>query len=289
MLPDGRVYCERMRTLVAILTLCLAVLPMAAEQLPSFELPDALTRVLRDYEQAWRARDAPGLAALFTEDGFVLSNGRPPVRGREAIQEAYKNAGGPLFLRALAYSADGVTGYIIGAYSHEANAPDTGKFILALRQRPDGRWMIAADMDNGNQRESAPQAAAAPSYHTLPDRAGLGLPYSDAVRTGELLFLAGTIGAPPSSRQPVPGGVVPETRQALENIKANLAAHGSSLERVVRCSVYLADMADFDRMNGVYREYFQVNKPARTTIAVAGLPMGARVEIECVARVVSGP
>lgn len=289
MLPDGRVYCERMRTLVAILTLCLAVLPMAAEQLPSFELPDALTRVLRDYEQAWRARDAAGLAALFTEDGFVMSNGRPPVRGRDAIREAYKNAGGPLFLRALAYSADGVTGYIIGAYSHEANAPDTGKFILALRQRPDGWWLIAADMDNSSQRESGAPAAAAPAYHTLPERAGLGLPYSDAVRTGELLFLAGTIGAPPSSRQPVAGGVVPETRQALENIKANLAAHGSSLERVVRCSVYLADMADFERMNGVYREYFQVNKPARTTIAVAALPMGARVEIECVARVVSGP
>ena len=115
MLPDGRVYCERMRTVVAILTLCLAALPMTAEQLPSFELPDALTRVLRDYEQAWRARDAAALAALFTEDGFVLSNGRPPVRGREAIRESYRNAGGPLFLRALAYSADGVTGYIIGA------------------------------------------------------------------------------------------------------------------------------------------------------------------------------
>lgn len=289
MLPDGRVYCERMRTVVAILTLCLAALPMAAEQLPSFELPDALTRVLRDYEQAWRARDAAALAALFTEDGFVLSNGRPPVRGREAIRESYKNAGGPLFLRALAYSADGVTGYIIGAYSHQENAPDTGKFILALRQRPDGRWMIAADMDNSNQRERESGGGAAPTYHTLPERAGLGLPYSDAVRAGNLLFLAGTIGAPPSSREPVAGGVVPETRQALENIKANLEAHGSSLERVVRCSVYLADMADFDRMNGVYREYFQTNKPARTTIAVAALPMGARVEIECVARTVSGP
>ncbi len=290
MLPDGRVYCECMRTVVAILTLCLAVLPMAAEQLPSFELPDALTRVLRDYEQAWRARDAAALAALFTEDGFVLSNARPPVRGREAIQESYKNAGGPLFLRALAYSADGVTGYIIGAYSHEANAPDTGKFILALRQRPDGRWMIAADMDNSNQRErESGTPGAAPTYHTLPERAGLGLPYSDAVRAGNLLFLAGTIGAPPSSRQPVAGGVVPETRQALENLKANLEAHGSSLDRVVRCSVYLADMADFDKMNGVYREYFQSNKPARTTIAVAGLPMGARVEIECMARTVSGP
>jgi reactive intermediate/imine deaminase len=275
-----------MRTAIALLALCLAASSAGAQQLPSFELPDALTRVLRDYEQAWRAKDPAALAALFTEDGFVLANGKPPVRGREAIREAYKDSGGPLFLRALAYSADGVTGYIIGAYSGQQDGPDEGKFILALRQRPDGRWMIAADMDNSNRSQSN---AGAPAYNTLPERRELNLPYSDSVRAGNLLFLAGTIGAPPSSREPVAGGVVPETRQALENIKANLEAHGSSLERVVRCTVYLADMADFDKMNGVYREYFPVNKPARSTIGVAALPMGARVEIECVARTVSGP
>jgi reactive intermediate/imine deaminase len=280
-----------MRTAIAFLAFCLAASSIGAQQLPSFELPDALTRVLRDYEQAWRAKDPAALAALFTEDGFVLANGKPPVRGREAIREAYKNAGGPLFLRALAYSADGVTGYIIGAYSGQKEGPDEGKFILALRQRPDGRWMIAADMDNSNRPPSqAPQASGeAAAYHTLPERQGLNVPYSDAVRAGNLLFLAGTIGAPPSSREPVAGGVVAETRQALENVKANLAAHGSSLERVVKCSVFLADMADFEKMNGVYREYFPLYKPARTTVAVAGLPMGARVEIECVARAVSAP
>jgi reactive intermediate/imine deaminase len=280
-----------MRTAIALLAFCLTASSIGAQQLPSFELPDALTRVLRDYEQAWRAKDPAALAALFTEDGFVLANGKPPVRGREAIREGYKNAGGPLFLRALAYSADGVTGYIIGAYSGQKEGPDEGKFILALRQRPDGRWMIAADMDNSNRSPSQPTQASgdAPGYHTLPERQGLNVPYSDAVRAGNLLFLAGTIGALPSSRDPVPGGVVAETRQALENVKANLAAHGSSLERVVKCSVFLADMADFEKMNGVYREYFPLYKPARTTVAVAGLPMGARVEIECVARAVSAP
>ena len=269
------------RTLLALL-LSLLVLPVDAQQLPSFELPDALSRVLRDYETAWRARDAAALADLFTEDGFVLQNGKPPVRGREAIRRAYEGSGGPLFLRALAYSADGVTGYIIGAYSGQQNGPDEGKFILALRQRPDGRWMIAADMDNSNSPRP-PSAPAAPAYHTLPERAALNAPYSDAVRSGNLLFLAGTIGAAPSTRALVPGGVVAETRQALENIKANLEAHGSSMDRVVKCTVFLADIGDFDRMTGVYREYFPTNKPARTTVAVAGLPMGARVEIECVA------
>lgn len=275
-----QVYLSPMRRTVAVVISWLCALSMNAQQLPSFELPDALTRVLQDYENAWRARDAAALAELFTEDGFVLQSGRPPVRGREAIRQAYANSGGPLFLRALAYSADGVTGYIIGAYSGQENGPDDGKFILALRLRPDGRWMIAADMDNSNR---PPASAGGPSYHTLPERAGLNVPYSDAVRSGNLLFLSGTIGAPPSTRQPVAGGVVAETRQALENIKTNLEAHGSSMDRVVKCSVFLADIADFERMNGVYREFFPTNKPARTTVGVAALPMGARVEIECVA------
>ena len=277
-----QVYLGPMRRTVIGLALLLCALPMGAQQLPSFELPDALTRVLRDYEKAWRARDAAALADLFTEDGFVLQNGKPPVRGREAVREAYKGSGGPLFLRALAYSADGVTGWIIGAYSGQENGPDEGKFILALRQRSDGYWLIAADMDNSN-RPPTPPGAGGPTYQTLPERAGLNLPYSDAVRAGNLLFLSGTIGAAPSTRQLVEGGVVPETRQALENIKANLAAHGSSMERVVKCSVFLADIADFEKMNGVYREYFPANKPARTTVGVAALPMGARVEIECIA------
>lgn len=117
----------------------------------------------------------------------------------------------------------------------------------------------------------------------LPGRAALNLPYSDAVRAGDQLFLAGTIGAAPGTRQPVKGGVAAETRQALTNIRANLEAHGSSMERVVKCTVMLADIADFDAMNEVYREFFPQNKPARTTFGVAGLPMGARVEIDCVA------
>ena len=275
-----------MRTVAAVLILTLCCVAAVDAQtsrppLPSFELPDALDRVLRDYERGWRARDASALAALFTEDGFVLQNGKPPVRGREAIREAYANSGGPLFLRALAYSADGVTGYIIGAYRAEEQGPDAGKFILALRLMPDGRWMIAADMDNGN----GPPPAAGPVYRTLPERAALDLPYSDAVRSGNLLFLSGTVGANPATRQLVEGGVVAETRQALANVKANLEAHGSSMDRVVKCSVFLADIADFEKMNGVYRESFPANRPARTTVVVAALPLGARVEIECIAAV----
>jgi 2-iminobutanoate/2-iminopropanoate deaminase len=126
-----------------------------------------------------------------------------------------------------------------------------------------------------------------PTYHTLPGRASLGLPYSDAVRVGDLLFLSGTVGQVPGTRQVVPGGVVAETRQALENIKTNLEAHGSSLDRVAKCTVLLADINEFETMNQVYREYFPRNKPARTTFGVAALPLGARVEIECIAVVIA--
>lgn len=127
--------------------------------------------------------------------------------------------------------------------------------------------------------------AVDPQYHTLPERTALGLPYSDAVRVGDLLFLSGTVGQKPGTRQVVEGGTAAETRQALENIKTNLEAHGSSLDRVAKCTVMLLDIKDFETMNQVYREYFPRNKPARTTFGVAALPLGARVEIECIASV----
>ncbi len=124
----------------------------APAQLPSVELPAALARVLSDYEAAWQARDAARLAALFTEDGFVLSTGRPPVRGRDAIRERYGTSGGPLALRAMAWATEGSLGYIIGGYAGERGQPDVGKFTLTLRRDASGRWLIMSDMDNGNSR-----------------------------------------------------------------------------------------------------------------------------------------
>ena len=127
-------------------------------------LPPALDRVLRDYERAWRARDADGLAALFTDDGFVLSGGRPPVRGRAAIRARYAGAGGPLVLRAIAWAADDTVGYIIGTYGPSADEANAGKFTLTLRRRPGGQWLIASDMDNPNApMRPRPPAGAAPA------------------------------------------------------------------------------------------------------------------------------
>jgi ketosteroid isomerase-like protein len=129
--------------------------PAAVEQpaqLPSVPLPKELARVLTDYERAWSARDAAALARLFAEDGFVLAGGRPPVRGRAAIERHYIGSGGPLALRALAYSVDGGTAYIIGGYAPKAGDTDSGKFTLTLRKGQDGRWLIVSDMDNSNRR-----------------------------------------------------------------------------------------------------------------------------------------
>jgi ketosteroid isomerase-like protein len=139
---------------MVLLMLALTVLGQAsaAGQLPSVQLPPELARVLTDYERAWQQKDAAALAALFAENGFVLSSGVPPVRGRAAIQKHYSRQGGPLSLRALAYAAEGSIGYIIGGFAREDGQPDIGKFTLTLRRASDGRWVIMSDMDNGNSR-----------------------------------------------------------------------------------------------------------------------------------------
>jgi ketosteroid isomerase-like protein len=125
--------------------------PPDPNPLPSVALPPELARVLTDYEKAWRAHDAAALVALFAEDGFVLSSGSPPVRGRAAIAQAYAGSGGDLVLRAFAFATEGSLGYILGGFSRKEGEPDVGKFTLTLRRVGD-RWLIASDMDNGNAR-----------------------------------------------------------------------------------------------------------------------------------------
>jgi ketosteroid isomerase-like protein len=121
-------------------------------RLPTIELPPELGRVLRDYERAWRAGNPGELSALFAEDGFVLSMGQPPVRGRSAIATAYAGAGGDLTLAAIAYSTGDSVGYIIGTFGGADVSTHNGKFVLALKRSSTGRWLIAADMDNPSTR-----------------------------------------------------------------------------------------------------------------------------------------
>jgi 2-iminobutanoate/2-iminopropanoate deaminase len=109
-----------------------------------------------------------------------------------------------------------------------------------------------------------------------------GLPFSEAVRVGDMLYLSGQLGTD-SSGQLVPGGIGPETRQALGNIAAVLARHGSSLDRVVKCTVMLADIAEWAAMNEVYVTFFRAHRPARSAFGSSGLALGARLELECMA------
>lgn len=107
-------------------------------------------------------------------------------------------------------------------------------------------------------------------------------PFSPAVRVGNLIFVSGTLGTKPDNTL-VPGGIQPETRQLLENIKGTLAAAGVGMDRVVKCTVFLADLKEWPAMNEVYRSYFPNGKfPARAAVQ-ATLLMGARVEMECAA------
>lgn len=142
--------------LLAVLCLAAPVHAQEPARLPSATLPPEIERVLRDYEASWRAGDEAALAALFAEDGFILQNGRQPVRGRANIQAAYANSSGPLRLRALEYAADGSVGWIVGAFGYGESDADLGKFVLALRRGNDGRWLIAADIDNMSQMPRRP-------------------------------------------------------------------------------------------------------------------------------------
>lgn len=112
-----------------------------------------------------------------------------------------------------------------------------------------------------------------------------GFPFSEAVRAGDFLFLAGQIGDDETKGVIVPGGIVPEARQALSHIKSVLERNGSSLADVVKCTVFLADVAEWGAFNNVYKEFFTRPYPARSALGANGLAMGARVEVECIAYV----
>ncbi len=113
----------------------------------------------------------------------------------------------------------------------------------------------------------------------------LNLPFSDAVRVGNMIILSGKLGTLPGTTNLAPGGIKPEAKQALENIKASLERYGASLEDVVKCTVMIADIAEWPAFNEVYVTYFPGPKPARSAFGANGLAFGGRVEVECWAEV----
>ncbi len=128
---------------------------------------------------------------------------------------------------------------------------------------------------------STPAPAAGPVYLGAPS----SLPFSEAVRDGDLLFVSGQIGNVPGKEELVPGGLRAEAAQALDNIRAIVERHGSSMSRIVKCTVFLANVKEWGDFNEVYRKAFPGALPARSALGANGLALGARVEVECIAHV----
>jgi reactive intermediate/imine deaminase len=114
--------------------------------------------------------------------------------------------------------------------------------------------------------------------------ASRNLPFSEAVRVGNLLYLSGQVGVAPGTLELVPGGIKQESRQTMENIRASLEAHGYKMRDIVKCTVMLADISEWAAFNEVYRTFFSDRYPARSAFG-ANLAHGARVEVECIAAV----
>ena len=140
------------------------------------------------------------------------------------------------------------------------------------------------DNDNDDADEQPPQFLN--SGKVLPST----LPFSEAVRVGNTVYLSGQIGITPGAMTLVPGGMQAEARQTMENIRTTLTAHGLTMSNVVKCTVMLADMADWPAFNTIYQTFFTPPFPARSALGANGLALGARVEVECLAVVPSaGP
>lgn len=126
-------------------------------------------------------------------------------------------------------------------------------------------------------------AAEPPSAAAAPAVVASDLPFSDARRIGDTLYLSGQIGVRPGTKDLVAGGLAAEARQTLANIDATLVAHGASRSDVAKCTVMLADIGEWAAFNEVYREFFTKPYPARSAFGANGLALGARVEVECIA------
>lgn len=142
--------------------------------------------------------------------------------------------------------------------------------------------LLAAGALAGCDPRSPSAPASTPGTEYVPMAGRSDRPFSALVRVGPMLYLSGQLGTDTTGHL-VPGGIAPETAQALANIRALLEAQGSSLDRVVKCTAMLADMAEWGAMNQEYIRFFPGHRPARSAFGTTGLAMGARIELECTA------
>jgi 2-iminobutanoate/2-iminopropanoate deaminase len=147
--------------------------------------------------------------------------------------------------------------------------------VKAGRQYDSQQVTISIDQPEGSTIQHLPPVLSSAQ----------NLPFSEAVRAGDTIYLSGMLGTVPGTRNLAPGGVKGETKQILDNLRKILESNGSGLDRIVKCTVILADIKEWGAMNEVYSTYFEKGKfPARTAFGSSGLLFGARVEIECLAQ-----
>lgn len=144
------------------------------------------------------------------------------------------------------------------------------------------RLLIAVMIFIGGCQPTTETAVGKISFLHMPGTENIGLPFSSAVQVDNMLYLSGVIGFDEDSGGVIAGGIKAEARASMEIIKAELAAFGSSMDRIVKCTVFLVDENDRDAFNEIYMSYFDT-LPARSGVTVKGLALGARVEIECMA------
>lgn len=148
--------------------------------------------------------------------------------------------------------------------------------------RPLAPALLVALLGPGCRPAKPPAASEPPALEFVAMPGPTDLPFSALVRVGSMLYLSGQLGTDSSGRL-VPGGIGPETAQALDNIRGVLEAGGSSMDRVVKCTAMLADIREWGAMNQEYVRHFPSRRPARSAFATAGLALGGRVELECLA------
>lgn len=137
----------------------------------------------------------------------------------------------------------------------------------------------------GERAPEAPSSASdAPVFHSNPAFEEKGYPFSESVEAGGFVFLSGQLGTDPATGELVEGGIEPQARQMMENIKAALERRGLTFGDVVKCTVMIEDMADWPAFNAVYAEYFEGDFPARSAFGADGLALGAAIELECMAK-----
>lgn len=298
-----------LRTLrITLATVGLFVLVLCCDVGAQSVTPEAVEQHVRAMFSAWAAGDLVKACALdpgAVGFGFRARAARSAMSKSECVENVRS------FLASLEYdrptldelhtAVDGDIGLAWGFYTEEFKArgrePEgvRARFTWTLKHETSGwRGLLyhrdIQPFDEKGRYIAIRKKASDRAEQTVPHRQLINAPgvtiwpnASSAGRAGGLLFLSGVIGVKPGTRDLVAGGIGPETRQALESIRAVLRSANATLDDVVKCTVFLADFSEAPAMNEVYREFFPSDRPARTTVQVAGLARGARIEIDCVA------